>query len=169
MKKTITLLMILVVSGLAYASNNPSDIIFNYYDALNIGDYKKAYSYLSQERKSVIKENEYVSFHKKAPYKEVYDQFIKYELIKEAILEDTAILELKTKIPAQSIILPIFYSASYMETDTRAGKEELSKFVKKRLKEMGKDVTILYVYGDIVVNMVKENGEWKLAKNKDPQ
>lgn len=169
MKKSTALTILLLASGLAYGSQNPADVIFNYYEALNTGDYKKAYSYLSQERKSVIKENEYIRFHEKSPYKEVYEQFIKYELLEENILKNSAVIKLKTTMPAQSTILPIFYSASYLPINTLEDKKELAKFVRKRIIELEKNGSIQYEHGDVVVTMVKENGEWKLAKNEDPE
>lgn len=169
MKKSIALIIILLVSGLTYASEHPSEIIFKYYEALNIGNYKKAYSFLSHERKSLINENEYIIFHEKSPYKEVYEQFITYELLEKVVLKDSAVIKLKTTMPAQSVILPIFYSASHLAINTIEGKKELAEFVNKKLIKMEKNGSILYEYGDVVVTMVKENGEWKLAKNKAPE
>lgn len=164
MKKTITLILLLFISNLTYADSSPSETIFNYYKALNNSEYKKGYGYISNERKEAITEEEFVNHHEKSPYKEVYAQLIEYKLIKEKVSNKTAIVKLTLKTPSFSVVMPILMSASHLAINALEGKEELSKFLKKQLEELKKRETIPYEKREISVNMIKENGEWKLAK-----
>ena len=164
--KTIILMfaLISVSSGCAHSVKQPSDTLFEYYEALNSGDYSLAYDFLASADKRAVTESEYVDHHVNNPYQESFARLIEHTLVSEIITSDIAVVNVKTKHPNQEVILPIIMFSSFQATSALEGKEKLHQFIDKKLELMKKDGSIDYVYGDITVNMVMENNEWKLTK-----
>lgn len=156
--------LISVSSGCAHSVKQPSDTLFEYYEALNSGDYSLAYDFLASADKRAVTESEYVDHHVNNPYQESFARLIEHTLVSEIITSDIAVVNVKTKHPNQEVILPIIMFSSFQATSALEGKEKLHQFIDKKLELMKKDGSIDYVYGDITVNMVMENNEWKLTK-----
>ena len=153
-----------VSSGCVHSVKQPSDTLFEYYEALNAGDYSLAYAFLAKADKSAVTELEYVDHHVNNPYQESFARLIEHTLVNEIITSGIAVVNVKTKHPNQEVILPIIMFASFQGTSTLEGKEKLHQFIDKKLEVLKREGSIDYVYGDITVNMVMENNEWKLTK-----
>lgn len=164
MKQSILFIFLSLILGCAHEVNRPSDVVFKYYEALNTSDYKQAYSYLSSEQKSQLKELEYINHHIKAPYKEAFARLIEYELIEEITNKNKATVKLKARLPDFTTMLVLSKSASHLAILNTEGNEKLFAFFKNQLKDLEQNKSVTYDYNDILINMDKENNEWKLSK-----
>jgi hypothetical protein len=163
-KIIIVLIFLTPLLGYASPTKQPSNYVYKYYAALDASDYKKAYSYLSNERKGVISEEEYIDYHLKHPYKNAFSQLIKYEVINENINGNKAIVKLKAKIPDDITKLILMKSASHLAVLALEGKDQLVLFFKRQFNELEAQKSVTYKYSEITINMIKENNQWKLAK-----
>jgi len=161
---TAVLIFITIFSGCATTQKPPHNYIYEYYEALNTNNYKKAYSYISNEVQETISEKDYINYHLKRPYKEALHKLIDYELINENIIGDKAIVSINAKIPDEITRLILMKSASHLSVLTLEGKEQVEAFFKNQLKKMEEKKSMTYQQTNITINLVKENNEWKLTK-----
>lgn len=163
-QKICVLICISIFSGCTTTKKLPHDYIFEYYEALDTNDYKKAYGYMSHDGQEEISEKNYINYHLKRPYREALNRLIEYELINENINGDKAIVIINAKRPDGMTRLILMKSASHLSVLTLEGKDQLKEFFKKQIKIMEAKKSVKYQQSKITINLIKENNEWKLTK-----